>query len=517
MRHTTPLQKTVYARHRKQLNTSTLDDVTRRQVLLESLVRWGRTQRKPTGMQVASRTLESLHRVMSGLFDQQRQVVADQSRRLALFCPRRAGKTSLLAPWIVQTGLDCSDNEATMFIIAPTLEHAKALYWRPLQNLNEQFNIGLKFLNDPARVIFPNGVMMYFRGAKDKEQLGVLRGFKTLLVCVDETQDIRDELISEMLSALGPGLRDLDGRMIFAGTPGRVCIGHWFDITTGLRDEWSIHTWSLFDNPALPKSAKNVETILREEGLTVDSPRFKREYLGLWVEDGDELVYRWDLERNGLLENVPRLDPNLHWDYVMGIDFGYLDASAIVVGAFSYDSDQYYEVAEFKAPGLTVSDLMNKHVMPFVQQYKPMRIVGDSAAKQIIEEINQRWGIGIQKAEKVGKLSFIELMNSDMMLRRIHTPVNFELIKERQRLVWDPGAKPKLEEHPRRPNHLCDAALYCYREAKHWVGKNLKKAQEITDPVEREVYFWKKYIREQGGAALEEKPKKDWARDDDFY
>ncbi len=478
--------------------------------------RWGQVTARPNAAKaVAPRALENMHRVMSGLFDKQRGVVADTARRIALFCPRRAGKTGLLTPWIVQDALDCRDNEATIFVIGPTLEHAKALLWRPLENLSKTYNLGLELRGDPARCNFPNGVVLYFRGAKDREQLGVLRGFKSLSVNVDEVQDIRDDLLRDIETATGPGLRDLNGSMRFSGTPGRLCLGSWYDITTGSRPNWSVHTWSMFDNPFLPDTAKDIDTILREEGLTVDDPRFKREYLGLWVEDGDELVYRWDLVRNGMVAEDVVLDPNVEWHYVMAVDFGYNDASAGMVGAFSFERDEYYEVDEFAESGLTISDLMNKYVMPRIRKYNPMRVVGDAQARQTIEEINQRWGIGMVKGDKLGKLAFIELMNSDMRLGRVKTPIHFNVVKERQRLVWDPAKRPMLVEHPRRPNHLCDAGLYAYREAKHWIARDVKEEKRFATYEEREAFYLKQYILQRG--AMAGKATADWANDDDFY
>lgn len=493
--------------------TDTLDDVARRQAIMEALRRWGSVKRSNRVVaQAPARALESLHRVMGGLFDQQKAVVADPNKRKAIFGTRRMGKTSLYAPWFTQAALDCRDCEATMFIIGPTLEHAKALLWRPLENLNKQYNIGLDLKADPARCIFPNGVHLYFRGAKDKEQLGVLRGFKTPFAAVDEAQDIRDHLLQEIDTALSAGMRDFGGTLAFSGTPGRVPVGLWYDITTGALPNWTVHQWSLLDNPFLSDEAKNIEAILRDEGLTPDSPRFKREYLGLWVEDSDELVYAWDFGRNGISE--VNLSPEVAWHYVIGVDFGFNDATAVIVGAFSFESDTYYEVDEFAASGLTISDFMTRGVMPMVQKYSPMRIVADAQAKQMIEEINQRWGIGMQRADKPGKLAFIEIMNSDMMLKRIKTPVHFKLVEERQRLVWDPHAKPKLEEHPRRPNNRCDAALYAYREAKHWIGRDVKKTQTFTDDNQRQAYWLKQYILQR---ATTQAPKADWANDNDFF
>lgn len=494
-----------------------LDTVARRQALLEALRRWGQVHARPNQTKpLPPRAAENMHRVMSGLFAQQRQVVVDPSKRIALFCTRRAGKTSALAPWAVQANFDCRDNEGTTLVIGPTLEHAKALMWRPLENLSRTYDLGLDLRNDPARCHFPNGTIIYFRGAKDREQLGVLRGFKLINVFCDEVQEIRDDLLRETITATGAGLRDLGGRFIASGTPGRVPVGEWFEITTGLKPHWSVHSWSLFDNPFLPDDAKDVELILREEGLTLEDPRFKREYMGLWVEDTDELVYAFDIERNGLTADTVVLDPQHTWHYVMGLDFGYNDDSAAVVGAFSFESDIYYEVAESGGKDLTLSDFMTGHVLPLIRKYDPMRIVGDPQAKQLIAEINQRWELNILKADKPGKLAYIELMNSDFRLRRIKTPIHFRLVEERQKLVWDPAAKPRLEEHPRRPNHYCDAGLYCYREAKHWIGKKIKAQMTFASDADREAYYWKQYIRRQAERG-QHSVLADWSNDDDFY
>lgn len=484
-----------------------------RHAMQEGLRRWATN---PTANYAArtTRANESLHRVMRGLFDKQLAVPKDPSRRVAIFCPRRAGKTSLLVPWLIQEAFACQDPGATIFVIGPTLEHARALMWRPLQALDETYDLGLQLVRDPARCILPNGVHIYFRGARDSEQLGVLRGFKNLMVVIDEVQDIKDGILYEIFAATGPGLRDLNGRMVVAGTPGRVAQGIWYEISTKRRANWSVHSWTMFDNPHLPPDAKNFEIIRQEEGLSPEDPRFKREYLGLWIEDNSELVYRFSVEHNGIPGKEVDLDQNLDWHYVMGVDFGHHDSSAVVMGAFSYETDQYYEVAEAGGPGLTISDFMDQCVLPFIKQYAPMRIVGDPAARQLIAEINQRWGINMLKADKPGKLAFIDLMNSDFLLGRIHTPMDFELTRERMQLIWDPLAKPRLVEHPKRPNHFCDAALYAYREAKHWNTGRVVTKKHFRTSLEREAFELAEYARNLG--RVTEPDAADWANDDDF-
>jgi hypothetical protein len=120
-----------------------------------------------------------------------------------------------------------------------------------------------------------------------------------------------------------------------------------------------------------------------------------------------------------------------------------------------------------------------------------------------VEELNQRHGVGVIPADKIGKEHFINLMNTEFITRKILIlPQANELAEEFKTLVWETdGGRVKVSasgarrEHPGLPNHLCDAALYLWRHAytylyevpkapvdwasqSRWEGEHIKRLEE---------------------------------------
>ena len=74
---------------------------------------------------------------------------------------------------------------------------------------------------------------------------------------------------------------------------------------------------------------KNAKELLAEErtrrGIKESDPVYLREALGLWVQDTDSLVYKYDENINHFAEL-----PEEKLTYVFGVDLGYNDADAHV-------------------------------------------------------------------------------------------------------------------------------------------------------------------------------------------
>lgn len=440
-------------------------------------------------------------------------------------CTRRAGKSFLAVPWFIELGMKATDYETTMFYIGPTLEQAKDLLWRKFEEEKERLGLNFQMKSDPWRVEFPTGAVLKFRGAKDIGQLGPIRGFKTSMVWVDEVQDVPDNVLRHIQSAAGPGLRDLGGQMIFSGTPGPIATGLWWEISTAQpgQEHWTNFTWSLFENPHLRADAKDLTCIMRDEGLTPDMPRFKREYQGLWVEDTSLQVYHYELARNGRF-HPPRPDPrqalpaNHEWFFTMGVDFGFHpDPSAVSVLAYSHTHPTVFVVEEFKKARLSITDLYEQGIAPFLYRYGAMRVVGDSSAPQSIAEINQRWGIGMEKCQKgtqkKNKAQYIELMNADLERGLIQLDPAGPTAKEMLELVWDPDALPDRKEHPRRANHSCDAFHYAYLECYQYV----KQRHELAAPNWENKNDRDGYILEQAARSRITGKPVNWSDDAYFY
>ncbi|HZU84182.1 MAG TPA: hypothetical protein VE987_14735, partial [Polyangiaceae bacterium] len=220
---------------------------------------------------------------------------------------------------------------------------------------------------------------------------------------------------------------------------------------------------------------RNHDELVAANPDVIRTPLYRQEWLGEWVVDASALVYRFDPQRNAAAE-LPK--PRAEYTYVLGVDLGFTDPSALVVGAYHPNDPTLYVPYAHKAAGMTISD-----VAAFIKglwfcpgsghrgPYPFAAMVADASALQAVEEMRQHHRLPIEAAEKPGKRGVIEVMNSDLVTGRIKLlPEAMGIAEEWDALVWDERERAKLPsrwvEDPRFPNHLADAALYCWRKAR---------------------------------------------------
>ena len=220
-----------------------------------------------------------------------------------------------------------------------------------------------------------------------------------------------------------------------------------------------------------------------------DTPTWRREYLGEWVASETAFVYSFASlvhtepgkvcwEPDFVNGNQFGLPADEEWHYILGLDLGWEDDFAAVLGAYNPNDGTLYQVWEYKDNHQDV-DQVAMHIMRAIELAgKVDKIVGDAGGlgKMVIETLNRRHGLNIESAEKREKNDFIELLNTDYHSGRVKLLKHSDLSTENQALQWDVGEKSKkelartgrLKEHPACPNHLCDAWLYLWRFSYHY-------------------------------------------------
>ncbi len=444
---------------------------------------------------------------------------------LSVRCPRRSGKShgmTSLALWWGET-----HPNSRILIISLTLKSTKENFWSGapggIIKQNTTYDLGLKFNHTDTVWLHENGSRGRLAGAETVADIERLRGAaaEADIAIVDECKSFAPELLNELIrDVLEPGLMTRNGTLILGGTPGSIPVGTFYDATDPRarndageitcipvteadgpaydhlsKDEraalWRLHTWTIQDNTAAPMQWKRALGNKRRQGWGDDHPTWRREYLGEWVTDATDLVYSWAAHKHkeehvtwrpekktkdnpaGLpLEQGP-------WRFVLGIDLGYVDESALVLAAYSETSKELRHVYDFKQPGMTVDDFFDE-VFSVIERYgRPDAIVADTAgggSKMLVETLNQRYGLGIEPAKKTEKQDHIELVNSDFAAGRIKVIPGSDLAHELSGLQWDLSRESKmvlartgrLREDPSCPNHLCDALLYLYRYSYHF-------------------------------------------------
>lgn len=407
--------------------------------------------------------------VLAGLFPKQRAFVDDPARAKVALCTRRAGKTFGAGRYLARTAMSVPN--ATCAYVTLTRGSAKRLMWPALHRMKAAHGLPLELNESELTAKCPNGSAVWLVGADDARKVERLRGDAYSLVIIDEPGSFPQTLLSYLLEdVIGPALIDHKGTLCMIGTPSPVPSGTFFDATTGSTrangGRWSLHTWSMLDNPHLPDVEDEIERVLRDNHWTREHPQFRREYLGEWVRDLGALVYPYDRARNW----VDKLSDDGDWLYTLGIDYGTVDATAFAVWAWRRRvPHEVYLVECWGKTGLIPSEAAGE-VKALSERYRFDRIIGDTGGlgKGYAEEARRRWSLPIMPAQKTNKRGFIELMQGDLKAGNIKVvgPKCAQWIDEAEKLQWEDQSREA--EHPGFANHCLDAALYGYREARAW-------------------------------------------------
>ena len=339
-----------------------------------------------------------------------------------------------------------------------------------------EFGFNLEFRANDLTATLSNGSQIILAGATDYEEIQKLRGPKYGAVVLDEVQSMKTSVCRTLVAdILEPATMDYDGQICAFFTPSASASGYAFDIDHEER-AWEKFHWTMLENPHLPKAKEWLEQRKLENGWTEETAVYRREYLGEWIHDTESLVYGYDPSRN--LED-PQMEGVLE-SYVIGVDLGFVDASAFCVLGFTDASPNVYVVHAEKASGLTTEDIARK-IHQLNDRYDAVRIVADSGGlgKMIVEELNRRYELNVWPAEKTRKLDHIELINSDFANSRllIEDTVSTEALRDELSLLeWnlEEKAKGRFIERDDLDNHLCDALLYGWRECMHYLHRSEK-------------------------------------------
>ena len=396
------------------------------------------------------------------LFDQQVEFIEDESKRKAAICSRRSGKSYAAGRYLIKEALE--DEGTTCVYIARTREAAKRILWSSLKEADQRFRLGIKFNNADLIAVFPNKSKIMFTGANDASDVDKLRGAAFSLAVLDEAAFFNINLRELVNEVLTPALLDRDGSLVMISTPNSACHGFFYDITEKGTYNFSVHRWTVKDNPYMQHAVRAIQKDIDNGILDPSDPSYKREYLGIWVRDDQEIVYNYT--QNNLFENRPVSD---EWEYILGVDLGYHDATAFVVVAWSPDYPSLYVIDEFKQSRMLTSEVEDK-IHRFMKDYNFTSIVMDSgggASKMLLETFKQRSGIPLKAAHKSGdKVGMIKIMNSDLKACNVKIKRGMELLTEWDKLQYN---KSGTAEDKRFDNHLSDACFYAWQESRHYL------------------------------------------------
>lgn len=414
-------------------------------------------------------------------FEKQNAFIEDSARLKAALCTRRAGKSYGAGLYLFREAL--ANPGVSCLYIALTRDSAKKIMVKDvLSPINKKFKLRAHLNKTDLTYTLPNGSIVYLLGADaDESEKEKLLGQKYKLVVIDESASYSIDLEDMVYRILKPAMTDLKGTIVMIGTPGNVTRGLYYDVTTGQKKGWSVHKWSALDNPHIADKIRDeMNELMTQNPAIVETPLWKQMYLGEWFIDTDSLVYKYKEERNRILK-LPEIKGRSSWNYVLGVDLGFEDATAFSLCAYNEYDPAMYVVKTYKQSKMDVTDVAEK-TKEFVKDFKIHKYIVDGANKQAVEEMKRRHGIPFESAEKTGKVDFIEIMNSEIIQGRVRVVEPDDqggLIDEWLTLVWDEKSTKK-QENAACPNHLSDATLYAWRFCYSYLSQKFRPKPEPT-------------------------------------
>lgn len=460
----------------------------------------------------------ALPNLLDVCFKEQRDFIKDPSKRKALFVARRSGKSFAMAVYMIMLAMQ--NPRIKILYIGLNKQSAENVMWmHAIQEILIHYSIPHKYNHQTKTVSFDNGSTIRLTGADaTPQEWAKLLGGKYFACFVDECQSYRQDLQNLLSDGLEPAVSDYINRpgggvICLAGTPGnqlRAAVTpanphgehYWYRVTktAGSRERtWAVHHWEGQDNPHMKAEilATFEDMEAREGPLYRESASFRQQWLCEWVVDDTAKVYKYEPKKNALREKATwkvadvanRLQDereltaladlksvNSRFYYILGIDIGWEDDTAFCVGAFSRSDRNYYIVESFKQNHIVVTTIANI-IKQLNDKYRFYSMVIDTggSGKVAVEEMRMIHGLPLKAAEKTDKESMIARMNSDFVTENIKVieSCNKDLITEWNALIVDKKAQSegRFKEAEKYKNHCADAALYAFRESRHYRGQ----------------------------------------------
>lgn len=420
-------------------------------------------------------------------FPQQNQFILDSSSFISAQCSRRAGKSSGLAIRFFNTMNKYPG--ATCRYLALTGDSARDIMWPVLEELDEKYKIGLKFIPSRLTVVSPNGGKLRLYGADMKNFIRRLRGNKSPGIAVDEAQEFGSHLEYLVDDILTPMMVDFpDAWMAITGTPGPVPVGYFFEVTKQKKHGFSHYEWTFLENPYLPDPRGFIEKLIAKKQWDANHPTLLREWRNKWVLDLESLWIRYKSDINDFTELPAHVK---EWNYILGIDIGWKDADAFAILAWSPSSPCTYLIEEIITNKQDITSL--RTTIELLRKRFPFhKIVMDTGGlgKKIAEELKSRYGLPIEAADKTRKQENAEILNDSLRLGNFKARADSRFANDSYliQIDWDKSTPDRIVVKKNPHSDIIDAVLYGFKESPAY---HYKEAEKRVKPGTQE------YDREQ--------------------
>lgn len=448
----------------------------------------------------------------------QEAFLADESRVTVLICGRRTGKTVVFAVKSVRGAQGGQPGQWVVYITR-TRKNAKKQVWPWIKKILRESGIPHKVNESDLSVEIEGAAGIMLGGADDIAEIEKYRGYALVGAIVDECGIYPSHLLEVLMDeVLEPATIDTGGWMSFGGTPGYVLTGRWYDISGPHRGTANgagydpdaancpVYRGNLRSNPHLRQDlpveerADAIEAILADvrarNGWTTDHPTYVREWLGLWAQDDEALVFPLQAANDitepaqgpfGLpshTESGVRLSI-ADWKIGIGVDVGYTASNAYVVAATHPSLTRWYILRAYKRTEQLIPDmaselrhLRSSYAITWGGQERLPFVVIDAGGMGKIHSatLERRLGVPVRPADKREKASSIAMTRDDLKSGRGQIlrcdqwgdDPAAALVDEWHVLVWNEKRDGIADD---QDDHCTDAGLYVIRELRDFTRR----------------------------------------------
>lgn len=435
-----------------------------------------------------------------GLFAAQKHFVDDTSTLLCALTDRRAGKTNAMAAKLYLTALKYPNSICPY--IALTYWSAENILWPVIKEMKHKYNLDIQLKEASLTAELPNGSRIPLMGANTKDFMDKLRGPKYPIVGIDEAASFRTHLKPMIEEILLPAVSDYNGQIVMVGTPGPIPIGYFYEATAKSKS-WKVHQWSWRDNPYLPNQHEFIKKLMELQNWDENNPTYLREWCGKWVMDADSLLIRYNPEQC----HFEKLPP-ASWEYILGIDLGYVDADALAVLAHADSQPATYLIEERVIEKQDLTALVQQ-IQEIQLRYPISKMMIDEGGlgKKMAEELRRRHQIAVLPADKARKMENIAFLNDAMRTGRFKAKSTSRFAQDSYLLEIDreKSTPDKIKVKDTFHSDIIDACLYAFKESYAYMyqapitkpayGTSAWAEQEVTEMERAAEIYWKEQMQ----------------------
>jgi hypothetical protein len=437
-----------------------------------------------------------------GLTSKQLEVMRCEAKCFAMLWGRRTGKTHVVPRLLLRAA---AVRDAWAVYITKTRKNAQMLLWRWLKKAARELGIAFKANETLLLLEVVGGGSILLGGCDDLAAIESYRQFGWALVVVDEMGVHASALLSILITdVIEPATVDNDGTIVYLGTPGYVVSDDsiWYALS-GPNSTIPVFRATARDNTAVPGIWDRVLARKLRNRWDDDHPTWVREYEAQWVVDASTLVYPYDPTRNsvsGLPTHTPTGRPlsSSGWRYCLGVDIGFVDATAFTLVAVHEDDPCEYVVSSEQLAEL-LPDQVAWRISQYLEQRPWTAVVMDAGG---MGKIHAAWaagrdGLPIIAAEKTDKASAIRDARGAMLsgqAKVLSGPQNTAFRTAASKCGWD---KTKTKHADGADDHALDAWVYARRHLHHFV-----KAQPLGPTKPPELIAEERFIAQREAAVM---------------